>query len=77
MAFQFGTNWSVLAEKTGAKPLLGTTPSPHFCSRPISLGMMVLGLSVLRRRRDGVPFAMAVLAVVFAFLMLAASFWRT
>jgi cytochrome d ubiquinol oxidase subunit I len=36
MAFQFGTNWSVLAEKTGSiqGPLLGYGPSPHFCSRP-------------------------------------------
>jgi cytochrome d ubiquinol oxidase subunit II len=38
------------------------------------LGVIGLGLGI-RRRRDGVPFLMAVLAVAFSFLTLAASFW--
>ncbi len=41
------------------------------------LGLLtIVGLAHgIRRRKDGVPFAMAVLAVVFSFLTLAASFW--
>lgn len=38
----------------------------------LAIGGMAHGI---RRRRDAMPFAMAVLAVLFAFLTLAASFW--
>jgi cytochrome bd ubiquinol oxidase subunit II len=44
---------------------------------PLAGMLAVVGLaqSVRRRQHDGLPFAMAVLAVVFSFLTLAASFW--
>jgi cytochrome bd ubiquinol oxidase subunit II len=43
---------------------------------PLAAALAVIGLGFgIRRRRDGVPFAMAVLAVAFSFLTLAASFW--
>jgi cytochrome bd ubiquinol oxidase subunit II len=43
---------------------------------PLAAALAVVGLGFsIRQRRDGLPFAMAVLAVAFSFLTLAASFW--
>jgi cytochrome d ubiquinol oxidase subunit II len=43
---------------------------------PLLAALAVVGLGFgIRQRRDGVPFAMAALAVAFSFLTLAASFW--
>jgi cytochrome bd ubiquinol oxidase subunit II len=39
------------------------------------LAIVGLGVATRRRLHDGIPFALAVVAVVFAFLTLAASFW--
>lgn len=54
----------------------------RWLSDPWLLILPLLGLPTIvglaqgiRRRNDGVPFAMAVLAVVLSFLTLAASFW--
>jgi hypothetical protein len=49
---------------------------PQLLVLPLLAALAVVGLGFgIRRRRDGVPFAMAVLAVGFSFLTLAASFW--
>ena len=49
---------------------------PALLVLPFAAVLAVVGLGLgIRRRRDGVPFAMAVLAVAFSFLTLAASFW--
>ena len=50
MAFQFGTNWSVLAEKTGSiqGPLLGYETFTAFMLEATFLGVVLLG-------RDRVP----------------------
>jgi cytochrome d ubiquinol oxidase subunit I len=47
MAFQFGTNWSVLAEKTGSVqgPLLGYEAFTAFLLEATFLGVMMLGRS--------------------------------
>ena len=43
---------------------------------PLAATLAVVGLAHgIRRRHDSLPFAMAVLAVAFSFLTLAASFW--
>jgi cytochrome bd ubiquinol oxidase subunit II len=50
---------------------------PRLFALPLVGLLAIAGLvrATHHRRRDGVPFAMAVIAVVSAFLMLAASFW--
>ena len=42
---------------------------------PLAAGLAIGGLVLGVRQRDGLPFAMAVVAVAFSFLTLAASFW--
>ena len=43
---------------------------------PLAAALAIIGLVLgIRDRRDGMPFTMAVLAVAFSFLTLAASFW--
>jgi cytochrome bd ubiquinol oxidase subunit II len=49
---------------------------PRFLALPLAGVLAIVALAVgVRRRRDGVPFAMAVLVFTFAFLTLGASFW--
>ena len=49
---------------------------PALLLLPLAAALAMVGLELgIRRRRDGIPFAMAVLAVAFSFLTLAASFW--
>jgi cytochrome bd ubiquinol oxidase subunit I len=45
MAFQFGTNWSVLAQKTGSiqGPLLGYETFTAFLLEATFFGVMLLG----------------------------------
>ena len=42
---------------------------------PLLAALAIVGLGLGIRRRDGLPFAMAVLAIALSFLTLAASFW--
>ena len=43
---------------------------------PLAAALAIIGLGYgIRQRRDGQPFAMAVVAIAFSFLTLAASFW--
>ena len=50
MAFQFGTNWSVLAEKTGSiqGPLLGYEAFTAFLLEATFFGVMLLGRNRVR-----------------------------
>jgi cytochrome bd ubiquinol oxidase subunit II len=49
---------------------------PQLLVLPLLAALAVVGLGFgISQRRDGVPFAMAALAVAFSFLTLAASFW--
>ena len=50
MAFQFGTNWSVLAEKTGSiqGPLLGYEAFTAFILEATFFGVMMLGRNRVR-----------------------------
>jgi cytochrome d ubiquinol oxidase subunit II len=49
---------------------------PALLLLPFAAALAIVGLGFgIRHRQDRVPFAMAVLAVVFSFLTLAASFW--
>jgi peptidoglycan/LPS O-acetylase OafA/YrhL len=49
---------------------------PRLLVLPLAAMLAMIGLYVgVRRPRDGVPFAMATVVVIFAFLMLAVSFW--
>jgi cytochrome d ubiquinol oxidase subunit I len=71
MAFQFGTNWSVLAEKTGSiqGPLLGYETFTAFLLEATFLGVVLLG-------RDRVPpwfYFMA--CCMLALGTMASSFW--
>jgi cytochrome d ubiquinol oxidase subunit II len=50
--------------------------APRLLILPLLATLAIIGLGLgTIRRRDGVPFAMAALAVAFAFFTLAASFW--
>ncbi len=71
MAFQFGTNWSVLAEKTGSiqGPLLGYEAFTGFVLEATFFGVMLLG-------RDRVPPWLYLLACCMVALgTMASSFW--
>jgi cytochrome d ubiquinol oxidase subunit I len=71
MAFQFGTNWSVLAEKTGAiqGPLLGYETFTAFLLEATFLGVMLLG-------RDRVsPLAYFLACCLVSIGTLFSSFW--
>jgi cytochrome d ubiquinol oxidase subunit II len=49
---------------------------PRLLAFPLAGALAMIGLGLgARRRRDGMPFAMAVFVVTFAFLTLGASFW--
>jgi cytochrome bd ubiquinol oxidase subunit II len=50
--------------------------NPILLLLPVAAALAIVGLGLgIHHRQDGVPFAMAVLAVAFSFLTLAASFW--
>ena len=71
MAFQFGTNWSVLAEKTGSiqGPLLGYEAFTAFMLEATFFGVMLLG-------RNRVPPWLYLLACCMVTLgTMASSFW--
>jgi cytochrome bd ubiquinol oxidase subunit I len=71
MAFQFGTNWSVLAEKTGSiqGPLLGYEAFTAFLLEATFFGVMLLG-------RNRVPPWLYLLACCMVTLgTMASSFW--
>jgi cytochrome bd ubiquinol oxidase subunit I len=71
MAFQFGTNWSVLAEKTGSiqGPLLGYETFTAFLLEATFLGVVLLG-------RDQVPRWFYFMACcMLALGTMASSFW--
>jgi cytochrome d ubiquinol oxidase subunit I len=71
MAFQFGTNWSVLAEKTGSiqGPLLGYETFTAFLLEATFFGVMLLG-------RERVPPGVYLLACCMVALgTMASSFW--
>ena len=71
MAFQFGTNWSVLSEKMGAVqgPLLGYETFTAFLLEATFLGVVLLG-------RDRVPPWFYFLACCMVSLgTMASSFW--
>ena len=71
MAFQFGTNWSVLSEKTGAiqGPLLGYETFTAFLLEATFLGVVLLG-------RERVPPWFYFLACcMIALGTMASSFW--
>jgi cytochrome d ubiquinol oxidase subunit I len=71
MAFQFGTNWSVLAEKTGSiqGPLLGYETFTAFLLEATFLGVVLLG-------RDRVPSWFYFMACsTLALGTMASSFW--
>jgi cytochrome d ubiquinol oxidase subunit I len=71
MAFQFGTNWSVLAEKTGSiqGPLLGYEAFTAFILEATFFGVMMLG-------RNRVPPWLYLLACCMVTLgTMASSFW--
>jgi cytochrome bd ubiquinol oxidase subunit I len=71
MAFQFGTNWSVLAEKTGSiqGPLLGYETFTAFLLEATFLGVVLLG-------RDRVPQWFYFMACCMLTLgTMASSFW--
>ncbi len=59
MAFQFGTNWSVLAERTGAiqGPLLGYEGFTAFLLEATFFGVMLLGRDACRRGFTSSPAA--------------------
>src|SRR5271170_2939604 len=71
MAFQFGTNWSVLAEKTGSiqGPLLGYETFTAFMLESTFFGIMMLG-------RERVPRGFYFVACcMLALGTMASSFW--
>jgi cytochrome bd ubiquinol oxidase subunit I len=59
MAFQFGTNWSVLSERTGSiqGPLLGYETSRRFCWRRRSSGSSCSDAAASRPGSIGCPAA--------------------
>lgn len=71
MAFQFGTNWSVLAEKTGPiqGPLLGYETFTAFLLEATFLGVMLLGRDRVAPRVYFLACCMVSLGTLFS------SFW--
>ena len=71
MAFQFGTNWSVLAERSGPiqGPLLGYETFTAFLLEASFFGVMLLG------RRRVAPWFYAVACWMVSLGTMASSFW--
>jgi cytochrome d ubiquinol oxidase subunit I len=78
MAFQFGTNWSVLAEKTGAiqGPLLGYEGFTAFMLESTFFGIMLLGRNRVSPRVYFLACCMVSLGTMFSsFWILANNSW--
>ena len=78
MAFQFGTNWSVLAEKTGSiqGPLLGYEAFTAFMLESTFFGVMLLGRNRVSPRFYFFACCMVSLGTMFSsFWILANNSW--
>jgi cytochrome d ubiquinol oxidase subunit I len=78
MAFQFGTNWSVLAERTGPiqGPLLGYEAFTAFMLEATFFGVMLLGREYVSRRFYFFACCMVSLGTMFSsFWILANNSW--
>jgi cytochrome d ubiquinol oxidase subunit I len=78
MAFQFGTNWSVLAEKTGSiqGPLLGYEAFTAFMLESTFFGVMLLGRNRVSPRLYFIACCMVSLGTMFSsFWILANNSW--
>ncbi len=78
MAFQFGTNWSVLAQKTGSiqGPLLGYEAFTAFMLESTFFGVMLLGRSRVSARFYFIACCMVSLGTMFSsFWILANNSW--